>query len=346
MANDNQIKEMISAFAAGCMDQENFIQFKEYLLKGGDLPRRELGELQNTIALIPTILQTEKPPAEIKRKVAKRLIDLQDEIKEKIKAQKIKATLAREEAVETKEEEIHFDQVTPVLTTREVTIAKKEATLAAQKRGVFKKESKAFSDVNVGQNVGGGKKKKAKFTSLNSLLLITTIVFLFTTVGVYLFLGHKINSLNKEFDAFKKESNKIKKELIANKKEVSDYKQLLKFLTNRRMAVVELTGGKKYPQAKGMLYFSYETGDGALILENPPAIKEDEAYQLWLVTQGKSISLDVLPPNNIRKYYFIFNIPRLPQSKIQLFRITNEPKAGSVIPLGNTLLFGSFTKTE
>ena len=344
MANDNQIKEMISAFAAGCMDQENFIQFKEYLLKGGDLPRRELGELQNTVALIPIILQQEKPQAEIKKKVAKRLIDLQDEIKEKIKAQKIKETLAKEEAARTAEEEVHFDEVTPILTTKEITESIRQSK---------KQKTKLPNTINRSGQASSAIKRKAEYTEtggksskLTTSFLIAAILFLFAAAGIYLFLGHEVKNLNKRIASLNKEMNKLKKELLANKKEVSDYKQLLKFLMNGKMAVIELTGGKNYPKARGRLYFSYETGDGALILENPPKVKEDEAYQLWLVTQGKSISLDVLPPNNIRKYYFVFNIPRLPQSKIQLFRITNEPKAGSVIPLGNTLLFGTFTKTE
>ncbi len=345
MANDNQINEMISAFAAGCMDQENFIQFKEYLMKGGELPRRELGELQNTMALIPIILEKETPPAEIKKKVAKRLIDLQDEIKEKIKAQKIKETLAQQEALKASEETVHFDDVTPVLTTREITESIKEST--ERKTGTPVKESRVKKIEKKRTTGGRALERETKKTSpLTPVLLILAIVFFFAAIGIYLFLGHKVKSLNKELTSLHKEMNKVKKELLANKKDVSDYKQLLKFLMNGNMAVVELSGGKDYPDAKGMLYFSYKTGDGALILENPPAVKEDEAYQLWLVTQGKSISLDVLPSKNLREYYFIFNIPRLPRAKIQLFRITNEPKSGSVIPLGNTLLFGTFSRVE
>ncbi|NLT50437.1 MAG: hypothetical protein GXX85_05920 [Ignavibacteria bacterium] len=66
---DREIHEMISSFAAGCMDRENFINFKSYMLKGNDLPYRELGELQNTIALLPVILEKELPSEEIKNKI-------------------------------------------------------------------------------------------------------------------------------------------------------------------------------------------------------------------------------------------------------------------------------------
>jgi len=50
---DKAIHEMISAFAAGCMDKANFVQFKDYINEGGELPDRELGELQNIISMIP-----------------------------------------------------------------------------------------------------------------------------------------------------------------------------------------------------------------------------------------------------------------------------------------------------
>ena len=81
---DSAIHEMIAAFATGSMDRSNYAQFKDYLTSGGKLPAGELGELQNLMALIPTILETETPPPELKSKVAKDLMKLQGEIKQKI----------------------------------------------------------------------------------------------------------------------------------------------------------------------------------------------------------------------------------------------------------------------
>lgn len=55
----NAIHEMISAYAAGCMDKKNFKTFREYMYEGGELPVGELGELQNVISLLPVILELE-----------------------------------------------------------------------------------------------------------------------------------------------------------------------------------------------------------------------------------------------------------------------------------------------
>ncbi len=81
---DQIIHEMIAAFSVGCMDKQNFVQFKEYMQQDGDLPSGEMGELQNIVAMIPIILDIEKPHPSIKDKVAKRLIEIKDEIKAKI----------------------------------------------------------------------------------------------------------------------------------------------------------------------------------------------------------------------------------------------------------------------
>jgi hypothetical protein len=81
---DQPVHEMIAAFAVGCMDKANYIQVKDYLDAGGELPERELGEMQNIVSMIPVILDLEAPAPEIKDMVAKKLIGLKDEIKAKI----------------------------------------------------------------------------------------------------------------------------------------------------------------------------------------------------------------------------------------------------------------------
>lgn len=99
---DKAIYEMISAFASGCMDSENYKYFRNYLLSDGEMPKGELGELQNVISLVPSILETETPNPELKEKVAKKLISLQDEIKLKIKEKKTKLLLTLKEVQKVK----------------------------------------------------------------------------------------------------------------------------------------------------------------------------------------------------------------------------------------------------
>ena len=92
MMADKALSEMIAAFAAGCMDKQNYMQFKDYIDEGGLLPKRELGELQNIISMIPVILDLESPDSSIKDLVAKKLIGMKEEIKTKIIEGKKKTT--------------------------------------------------------------------------------------------------------------------------------------------------------------------------------------------------------------------------------------------------------------
>lgn len=81
---EQAIHEMVAAYAVGCMDKQNFVQFKDYMTEGGDLPPGELGELQNLVSMIPVILDLEKPQDSIKDLVATKLIGMKEEIKAKI----------------------------------------------------------------------------------------------------------------------------------------------------------------------------------------------------------------------------------------------------------------------
>ncbi len=354
---ENQITEIISAYAAGCLDRENFIQFKEYYRKGGELPLRELGELQNTLALVPIILEIEKPRPALKSEIAKKLITLQDEIKEKIKEQKKKALeaekLEEEKRIRKETEEAHFEQLTPTLGTREILEAKKISEVKEKERRRKKTaeeeipSKKASSEERIHRKQtpteesyyeGGEKSTHSK------LPWILTITFFVIAIAIYFLFSGSVKNLQTKVQTQEKQIKKLQKDLALSKKMVTDYKELLQFLKEKEISVVELTGSEKYPKAMGRLLISFRSGDGILILENSPQLKEDEAYQLWLVTEGKSLSLDVLPQKNDKFYYYIFNIPTLPKKSIQLFRITNEPKEGSVLPLGQTLLFGKFVK--
>ncbi len=69
------IKEMMSAYVTGCMDNRNLLQFVEYIQKGGEIPNKEFGELQNVASLIPLILEIETPPVTLQNKIFQNIPD-------------------------------------------------------------------------------------------------------------------------------------------------------------------------------------------------------------------------------------------------------------------------------
>src|SRR4030042_2437502 len=142
--DEKVIHEMMSAFAAGCMDKENYINFKNYIDSQGELPYRELGELQNLTAMVPLILELELPDIKLKDRIAKKLIGMQDEIKAKIKERKTKTRSTKEKAVIPPATELpHNAKITKDILTEtfERTTDKKQKTLSKEK----KKEPKRFS---------------------------------------------------------------------------------------------------------------------------------------------------------------------------------------------------------
>ncbi len=350
---DNQLREMISAFASGCMDRENFIQFKEYLNSGGSLPKKELGELQNTMALVPIILELEKPDPELKRRVAKKLLSLQDEIKEKIKQKK--ARLAEEKAkgnLSASEADIDFPDFEATFTTREIetlkTLDQKSSAdkikTEEQRRTVSEADKRDYKKTKTAVKRTAEKVSEPKSSKMALFGWITAAVLFILIIITYFSLSSGTKELEEKLKSQEKQLGLLKKELALNKQIVSEYKELIQFLKNKNNYIVELTGGRQYPSAMGRLIISYNSGEGVLILENPPALEENFSYQLWLVTKGKSISLGTLSKEKDKLYYYIYNIPKLSLNEIDLFRITNEPKEGSIIPLGNTLLYGSVPK--
>lgn len=83
-----EVKQIISAYVLGCLDNKNLSQFVDYVRKGGKETEGQLGELQNIISLIPTLLIEESVPEFVKDEIAQKILEDEFETKE-IKSKKI-----------------------------------------------------------------------------------------------------------------------------------------------------------------------------------------------------------------------------------------------------------------
>ncbi len=79
MANENEYFEFIFPFSLGCLDENDFLIFREYLNSGEEAGLQELGEFQNLTSLLPIILNIETPTSQTKDNVARRLYKIRDE---------------------------------------------------------------------------------------------------------------------------------------------------------------------------------------------------------------------------------------------------------------------------
>ncbi len=81
MIDEHKIIGMLQAKALGCLDAEENKELQEFIDAGHVFPWDELGSYQNTVSLLPLALQLEAPDAELKDRVALKLIKLSEQLR-------------------------------------------------------------------------------------------------------------------------------------------------------------------------------------------------------------------------------------------------------------------------
>ncbi len=71
--------DLMYAYALGCLNENDVLNFKEISVSDENFLWDELGEFQNLAALMASILSVEMPKPEVKEKVARKLYNLKDE---------------------------------------------------------------------------------------------------------------------------------------------------------------------------------------------------------------------------------------------------------------------------
>ncbi len=79
MSVPNEYYDLLHAYALGCLNKSDLEKLQDYLKTSNDFPWEELGEYQNLIALLPSILSIEAPNPQLKDKVARRLYRVKEE---------------------------------------------------------------------------------------------------------------------------------------------------------------------------------------------------------------------------------------------------------------------------
>jgi hypothetical protein len=81
MIDEQKIIGMLQAKALGCLDVEDNSDLQEFIDGGHLFPWDEFGKFQNVAALLPLALQLELPDAELKDRVALKLIKLSEQLR-------------------------------------------------------------------------------------------------------------------------------------------------------------------------------------------------------------------------------------------------------------------------
>lgn len=352
---DTALHEMVCAFVAGCMDKANYIQFKEFFDTGGELPRDEMGELQNIISLVPVILELETPDPKLKDQVAKTLKGMQDEIKAQIKDKtKVPTDKAVDRILENHannsvitKEEIEADKVVKESLKKVTEEKPSEKIIPPTEADAFKKTSYSSKPVILPPDRRKRNKKKEVIKKYNESersnagvwLAFLFLLLALVVAGYYVYkksikLEDNIKRLNQDVETLKTDIEKTN-QFIGN------HRALIDFFNYKDITVTRLIGSEIYPEGSGKLLISFDEKEALLQVNNLPALQAEETYQLWLISKGRSYSLGTFIPAEGEKYIRIQEFPYLPKEEIELFRITNEPINGSELPQGQTFLFGA-----
>jgi len=336
MAND-AINEMISAFALGCMDKENFKQFRNYIENDGEMPRKELGEFQNIISLIPVILDITPPREDLKNELGKRLIEIQKNIRDNVVENR------RETRIDAKEKFLERSSSTKIFDVNE-------------KREDFSRQSKiennptpprekTRTNVTVMDNAFVPPATGQGTSSINSILLwVFSSILLIAIVLLSYFFNSKTTDFTNQLTSLKSQIVKLRADLSKTNSFVTENKEFVEFFNNPNINIIPLKGLEPTSKENGRLFISFDVAEGLLQMNNMPHLEPDKVYQLWLVSRGGTFSLGTFEIKPDKKYMEISEIPFVMKEDIQLFRITKEARGGAEIPSGETILFGTLQK--
>ncbi|MCX7798097.1 MAG: anti-sigma factor [Melioribacter sp.] len=333
------IHEMMAAFAIGCMDRKNFIQFKDYLDAGGELPEGALGELQNIVSLIPIILEIEEPKPSLKDEVAKKLMSLQDELKERIREEKKKTLFSKTFNTASKESTKPTFQISNL--TKSTIVEEKEDKPKSKYEGsVIPENPPQYVSPQPLQTFQS--KDKAGGTLIGWIALLVSLI-LFSVIGYYSFTS--IESLNKQLEEVNHDLTLFRGELSRTNNFVNNYLSFIEFFNNKDVIVINLTSADPNDKSIARVFLSFDVKEGLIQFKNVKPLPPNQAYQLWAVSKGVSYSMGVYNPSN-NEYIHISSFPFIPKENIEMLKITIESSEGSTTPSAQNYLVGVFPQVK
>jgi len=366
---DKALSEMIAAFASGCMDKQNYMQFKDYMDEGGYLPKGELGELQNIISMIPVILDLEKPDPSIKDLVAKKLIGMKEEIKTKIIEEKKKTIaaatrLSKSSISSPKNKTISFiDRKASTITSAyqfgdddaQIPIPRKKTKTPIPEPKTPTAEPKKIESPDpattpkpiiappqlIAQATAEEPTSQEKTSSgIMGLAALLLSIILFSILGYYTFTS--IKTLSGTVDDLTTQVNSLKNQLGTANNFISNYTFLVEFFNYKDIIVTGLSSSDAAEKGSAQLLLSFNQKEGLIQFKNVKPLQPNQGYQVWVQSKGQAYSLGVYQPSG-SEYLKINSFPFLPKENIESYFVTIESNEGSPTP--STIIYLSSSTT-
>lgn len=321
---DQEILEIISSFASGCIDKKNFDNLIDYIENGGKLPEDKLGELQNLVSLLSLTVEKKKAPSHLKSKVAKKLLSVQDEIKARIRADKI---------VSFKDVELHDSLVAEAKKDVITEIAKNEKVKSEQKMKKLKDDDTAEYDNYYRENEKSG-------SAVSKISIIIALLAILLSILFYFTLTAEISSVETELNKIKNDIKNSKAVINQTSLYLQQNKMLNEIIEAKDISLVKFLGTTDFPAGYAKLFLNTVNNDAIFTAQNLPLLNKNEIFQIWIVTKKNSFPVKSFIPNKNEKYIYIEKLPYIPAKEIMNYKVTLEKINNDDLPEGKIVLLG------
>ena len=129
-------------------------------------------------------------------------------------------------------------------------------------------------------------------------------------------------------------------QIAALQSQVAQREELIGFLSDPQVRIVNLAGLPPSPGARGQLLWNPLARTGLLLVTGLPQTPTDKAYELWGIAGAEPVPAGVFIVND--RGLALFRLPALPAAKsFDKFAVTLEPAGGVPQPTGSMVLLGS-----
>jgi anti-sigma-K factor RskA len=129
-------------------------------------------------------------------------------------------------------------------------------------------------------------------------LILTIILFVIILAGA--FYLYQLFSLNAA--AYKTRINGLDKQVSSLSEEVAAGKEVQRILQMKDTRIVNLFSAS-IKDGYGKVIISFQSGSGFLQLTNMPELSNEKSYRLWMLNQGKAVSLGSFKQTTNKSYY-------------------------------------------
>ena len=140
--------------------------------------------------------------------------------------------------------------------------------------------------------------------------------------------------------ASRNQVRELQGQLAALQSQVNEREEVIRFLSDPQVRIVNLAALPASPGASGQLLWNPRSRTGLLLVTGLPPTTADKAYELWGIAGAEPVPAGVFTVN--QGGVTLFRLPALPPEKnFDKFAVTLEPAGGVSQPTGPMHLLGS-----